>query len=223
MKTLLQVRTNLRSKLDETSARFWSDADLTQFINEGARDIVRRSETLQASTSINAVANTQEYTLPSDVIRIYRVEYSQDGNIFYPLEYHDFANMDSIWWSQQKTSKGIPTWFTMWGFPPTLKLVLYPTPSSSTTNAIGVRYYRLPLEATANGDNVEVPEGWHDLVEDYAEYVALRKDHDQRWQEAKQLYEAKMGDMISVTRRWTDQADAITVGTNMVPRWLYDG
>lgn len=221
MATLSDVRTDVRSRLDESSARLWTDAELNRWINEALRDIARRCETLQAYDDINVTANTQEYTLPTDLLRVYRVEYRPTGGQVFPLEYRDFNSMDSVWYSQQTSSRGRPYWFTMWGFPPSLKIILYPTPAS-TDGAIRVYHYRLPAEVSTDGATLELPSGWHDLVALYCEYIALRKDADPRWAEAKQLYEEKVGDLNDMTRRWTDQADAIQVGTSMLPKWLYD-
>lgn len=224
--TLTTLQTNVRRRLDESTAAFWADADLTQWINEAARDIARRSETLQASTTINSVAGTQEYTLPTNALRIYRVEYRPDGATAtqtIPLEYRDFNSMDSVWWSRQAVDRGTPYCFTMWGFPPTLTLVLFPLPATSVTAAIKVYYYRLPAAASSGSDTVDVPEGWFDLIEDYCEFSALRKDRDPRWQEARSLYEEKLQHFIETTRRWTDQNDSIQTAMGPLPAWVYGG
>jgi hypothetical protein len=216
--------TDLRSHLDETTARQWSDVELTRWLNEGLRDIARRAEVLQTTTNVTAVAGTQEYTLNTSTLtamtRIYRVEFIPTGTTdHYPLEYRDFNSMDSVWWTQQETQSGYPYWFTLLGFPPALKMIVYPTPSTGGT--LKVFYYRTPADA-ASGDTVSIPEGWQDLAVLYAEYVALRKDGDTRWQEAKQLYEERLGGLIDMTRRWSDQSDSFQTGTSFVPRWLYD-
>lgn len=225
METLSTLRGRVRVRVDEASAQFWADTDLDQWINEAARDIARRSETLQATTEFDATADTQEYTLPTDVIKVHRAEYANntDRDTVTPLEYRDYNTMDSVWWSQQVQSRGDPYWFTMWGFPPSLKMVVYPTPSDTVTNGFKVFYYRLPAAATTDGDNIEIPQGWEDLAEDYCEYMALRKDGDPRWQEAKQLYEQKIDGFIDMTRRWTDQAGVVATQHGPVPAWLYGG
>lgn len=222
--TLSTLRSRLRVRLEEASARFWDDSDLNTWINEGARDIARRAEVLEATTTINTTANTQQYTLPADTLRVYRVEWSRDGatgTTVVPLEYKDFNSMDSIWWSNSRQGRGDPYWYTMWGFPPTLSLVLYPTPDASVTAGITIYYYRLPADATADGNSVECPAGWEDLVLDYAEYMAWRKDGNQAWSEAKQLYEQKLENLIETTRRWTDQAGSFSPGLGgYLPSWL---
>lgn len=225
MKTLAELVTGTRDMLDEASARMWTDAQLRRWIMEGARDVARRAECLQDRDTIPAAAGVQEYDLPEGVVRVHRVEYQATGdNQRYTLEYRDWHTMDAVWWTSQTTTTSTPAMWTMWGFPPVLKLVVYPTPAVAGT--FRVFYYRLPLELTDDGTSddreVELPEGWHDLCVDYAMAMALRKDADPRWQEARGIYEQHLEDLLVTSIRWTDQAGMVTTETSMVPRWLWD-
>lgn len=219
--TLVNMRTAVRARLDEATAKFWTDADLTRWINEAAREIARRTENLQTTANISSVAGQQQYTMPVDVYRVHRVEYARTTSIVTPLEYRDFNNMDSIWWSSQRITPGDPYWYTMWGFPPTLTMVVYPIPSDSISNAFKVFYYRLPATVSGDSDSVEIPAGWDDIVVDYCEYSALRKDGDQRWQEAKGIFEDKMNHFVDMTRRWTDEAGTYSSGRGPLPGWIW--
>lgn len=217
--TLSSLLDDVRERIDEITARRWSDVSLITWINEGARDVARRSEVLQDRKDIAALANVQEYTLPTDMIRVHRVEFKPTGSDqIYTLEYKDFNNLDAVWWSSKSVTTGTPALFTMWGFPPSAKLIAYPTPSVSGT--FTVYYYRFPTTVASDTDQVELPEGWHDLVVNYCEYLALRKDADPRWREAKQIYEENLGNLFDISRRWSDQAGSIEVNTTMVPGWL---
>lgn len=209
-KTQSQLMTDARSRLDEPTEAQWLDTELRRWINEGARELQRKTETLQTITSISTVASQQQYTAPTGVIRIYRVEFLDTSNSVYPLEYRDFNTMDGVWWSSQLTVTGRPMLYTIWGFAPTLKIILYPLPDSSSTS-IKVYYYRYPVQLaeTTAADAaaiVECPEGWEDIIVDYVEYKALRKDRDPRWQEAKALFDQRTTEMYEMTRRWSDQA-----------------
>lgn len=228
MATLLELRTKARRRLDELTARFWADADLDDWINEGARDLARRAEVLQTTDTITAIAGQQQYALPTDVLRVHRVEWSRQGTFdstaqITALEYRPFNTMDSVWWSSQMTTTGDPYWYTMWGYPPTLNLILYPVPDETVAQGLKVYYYRSPATATADGDTVEVLGGWDDLIVDYCEYSALRKDADPRWQEAKALFEAKVQNLIETSRHWTDQAGTFTTDrAGVLPAWIWD-
>lgn len=221
--TLTNLLADVRDRLnDNASVKQWSDTMLTRWINEGLRDVARRTETLMDRATIVAVAGTQEYTMPTNVHRVHRVEYKRTGDSqIYPLDYRDFNNLDAVWWTSQAITQGTPSFFTMWGFPPSLKIVVYPTPATAGT--FKVFYYREPAVLVNGADVAEIPEGWWDLIALYCEYVALRRDADPRWQEAKQLYESSMRDMMDLTRSWSNQAGMIVQETSMVPAWLYGG
>lgn len=225
-RTLGALVSEVRVRLDEATTTFWTDPQIRGWILEGLRDVSRRSETLQQPTTITVAAGIQDYTLPSDCIRIYRVEWQASGSSsVYTLEYGDLNSMDSAWGTAQKLTQSFPQTFTLWGFPPTLSIKLWPIPSQAGT--LNAYYYRLPADLSTSGaqDNVvvDIPEGWWDCVVDYAEYMALRKDRDPRWAEAKGLYEQKLEQMIDITRRWTDQSDAIQYRGSTLPAWLYGG
>lgn len=226
MATQATYLTNIRSKLDETTSGQWSDTELRTWINEAARDIARRTESLQTYEEINVSANTQEYTVNDGCLRVHRVEWRPTGSSnVYPLEYRDFNSMDAVWWASQTTAKGYPTFYTMWGYPPTLKIVLYPTPSEA--GKLKVFFYQtasnLATDGSAAGSTVQVPSGYEDLIESYVEYVALRKDRDPRWQESRAIYMDSLQEMIDQTRRWTDQGDFIQIGSSHIPGWLWGG
>lgn len=222
MATLSDVRTKVRDRLDESTATFWTDAQLNRWINDGMREVARLTETLQTTSDIAVTASDGTYTAPTDALRIYRAEFKPTGQSnVYPLEYRDFNTMDEVWWSSQTTTTGTPALFTMWGFVPSLTIQLYPVPSVAGT--LKVFYYKLPTAVSADNDTIECPAGWEDLIVDYAEYNALRKDRDPRWQEAKGLFEQHVDQCTALTRRWSDQVGSWGVDAPVgLPAWLID-
>ena len=208
MTTQSQLLLDIRSRIDEPSTQFYSDTELRRWINQGVRDIARRTESVQAVANIPLVVGVQQYTAPSDTNRIYRVEYITAANQSHVLDYRDYNNSDSVWWTTQLTAQSTPAMWTAWGYPPALKLVLYPIPSETST--LRIFYYQVPADLPIDGStpnaSVSLPAGREELVVDFAEYMALRKARDGRWQEAKALFDEKVQNMIDQTRRWTDQA-----------------
>lgn len=217
--TLGELIESVREALGEPTEAQWDDDMLTRWINDGAQDIARKAEVLQDRQDVDCSDGVAEYTLSADVLRVHRVEYFTDADPTrkLPLEYRDFQNMDGIWWTNQ-VREGEPAYYTLWGFPPQLKLVLFPVPSEAATAK--VFYYRTPTRRFGTSDTVELPEGYSDLLVHYAEYRALRRDRDPRWQEAKALYDEGLFNMIELTRRWSDQAGMIDTGSTHLPGWL---
>jgi hypothetical protein len=221
-----QLLSDLReSRLDEPTAGQWTDTDLRRYLNEGAVEIARRTECLLATHTQPTVAGTQEYTAPTDAVRIYRVEYIDSSSAVTALEYRDFGNMDAVWWTQKLNTTGRPYLYTMWGYPPTLKIVLYPKPDAIGT--LKCYYYKLAVElatsSTADAaSSYDIPAGWENILLDYAEYRAYVKDRDPRWAEAKQRFDEHLGAIFETTRRWTDQAGMITEGGSPLAQWIWD-
>jgi hypothetical protein len=218
--TLLAARTALRSRLDEVSAVQWTDAQLNLWLNEGAKDLARRTETIMTVAVVNVTSGLNTVAAPTDVLRLYRVEYHRTGdNSVKALDYYDINNMDEIWWQSQESAVGEPWAYTTKGYPPSLTIQLYPTPSDAAT--LRVHYYQVPATASADGSTLPIAAGWEDLVFDYAEMRAFRTDGDARWQTAFQIYEANANRMLEQTRRWVENVGGIQQsGAGMLPSWL---
>lgn len=220
--TLGTIRAQIRSDLDEATARYWTDAELNTWINEAAKDIAKRSETLLTKhTATSVVAGTNTYTLPTDVVRINGIEYVETGSTqVQPLHPATRPQMETIWGLNQG-QLGTPQFYIPWGFSPSMTVQLFPVPSIGGT--LNIYYYRLPALAVSDGNSVEVPQGWEDLIVHYVEYRAKRKDRDPTWQEAKALYEEGLRSMSEQLRHLHDQQQFITTSSGVgVPRWLYE-
>lgn len=216
-----------RVRLDELTERAYTDRAIREWINEGARDIARRTESLEDRDTIAAVVGTAEYTLSTDTIRVHRVEFTPTGDDTVRLEYVDIKDMDSFGWRQRTLRQDRPYVYSIWGSGRTLKLITFPVPA--TAGNFTVWFYKLPeaLDETALTDmaeHVEIPPAWDDILLDYIEYRALRKDRDPRWQEAKALYDEHSAEMYDNTRRWVDQGGMILPNSGgAVPAWLSEG
>jgi len=222
MTTYAAAITNLRARLDEQNIpRFWSDSNLLLWLAEGCLDIARRTETLiEYNTNIDANAGQADYLLPPDVLRLHRVEFIPQSSAnppqVYPLELSTFYEMDQRWGSSQYLQSVYPSFAVVRGTPGNplgrgsgaLVLKVYPVPSQS--GAFNVYYYAMPNQNPATTDTLAVQGGYENIPLLYAEYIALRADRDPRWQEAKQLYEEDLLNMIDMTRKLHDQAGSVT-------------
>lgn len=218
---LLDMRMQVRSAIDEKTSRAWDDYELNNWIYEGARDIGRRSETIQEySENITVQAGHAKYAMPEDVIRIHRVEFHTSDQQ-YIVQASTYAEMDQYWGSWQSNESSYPSFYVLWGTPGmSLEMQLYPVPSQ--TGTLTVFYYRHPKKPVNDSDMVEIPFGWEDAVVLYCEYQAKRRDKDASWTEAKQLYEQALGNLIMVTRQWHDSNQSIIMGNRAIPSWLYE-
>lgn len=228
--TQAEAMVQTRARLDEPSSVYWTDQDLRIWINDIARDLARRTESLRAVYSQAAVAGTRSYTptwtATTHPYRIYRVEFVPTGQTTnYPLEYRDPNAADAIWGLAQQQTQGIPAIWTSWGAPPSISIQVYPTPSMAGT--LSIWYYRLPnilatTDTSDQNDTIDLVEGWEDVLVDGVEYKAKRRDGDADWQAAKQEYEQHIEAMMEATLRFTDAAGAVTTPAGgYIPMWLY--
>lgn len=215
--------TAVRERLDEVDSAGWTDVEIRRWINEAVTDIARKTETVQATATIDVDAGDQDHTLPATILRVNRATFSEDndGHI-YPLEYMDYNAADSIWWADQAITESRPRIFTTWGYPPTLGLKLYPKPSVNGT--LTVYYYAAPAALATDGSAantaLSVAEGYLDLVLDYAAYKALLRDGNPKWKDHKAIYDENLDSMMAMTRRWSDQAGTVSLHGYGLPDWL---
>lgn len=217
--TLLEARRAVRELLDEESPGSFKDSYLEHLIYEGCIEVARSSEVLQHSATIDVVASTREYDLPTDMIRAHKVDFEVDNDGHHAtLTPCDFHNANAVQWHGD--NEGMPTLYTMWGRPGAVKLILYPSPAYAGT--LTVHYYKLPTKPANLNATLEIPEGWENVVYLYVEYRALRRDRDPRWQEAKALFDEALGGLYDISRRHTDQSGQIVPGAEPVNSWLYE-
>jgi hypothetical protein len=248
--TLTDAIRRVRSIVDEPATpsspagapHKYSDTEITDWVNDGLRDVSRRAEDLITyDTTITVPAYipapgiaAPTYPLLGDVIRIQRIEFIPANaiNQVYKLEPSTQNEMDQIWGTYQQNPASYPQWWVTRGYPGgtnrnAFVLQIYPVPSQNGTLNL---YYRLPyrfLDPVANAGEYNKPmdiiEGWDDSVVDYASYKALQKAKDPEWKDRKTDYEEKITQMIDVTRKFHDQASFMTYGTMYQPAWLVGG
>lgn len=219
MATLGSIRQMVATKLkpDTTVTPF----DLNSWINDGAKDIARRTESLEASAAIAWTAGAASKPAPADLIRAHRCEFVDlSGLNTYSVELKAKQELDQIWGILHTQQSSYPSYGYLQGFPPNTVLNLYPVPAQAGT--VNLEYYRLPAPMNADADPLDLVVGWEDLLELYVESEVQRKERDPIWSATKQLYDEKVVDMVEKTRQWHDQAGVMTVGNRQVPSWLYD-
>lgn len=212
MTTLLECLTDVKARIADTTGKFWSDTNLKRWINQGLKDVARKSETLEHIDDISVTGGdgTTSYSLATDLFRVHRVTYViTAGSNEWPLEAREMRELDTIWGRNHSYQGYAPSFYAIWGIMG-IDAKIYPFPLASQSGTLKIWGYRLPATVSDDAHVLEIPAGWDNLISLYAEYCALRMDSDPRWQDAKAMYVDELNDLIGLSRSHHDQAQWVT-------------
>jgi len=205
MATLQTYITQCRRLLHDANANFWSDSELTDYINAARERLVRDTGCLRTIQTVNTVTNQEVYqfsALPSGIqtmdilnINLYW------GNTRIPLRYLPWTqfNAELRFWQNYY---GRPIAFTVYG---QQAFYLAPVPDQVYAMELDTIILPAPLVNTSDVDPIISP--WTDPVAYYACHTAKFKE--QSYGEAEiflNQYKAKAMSVIntSFTRRMPD-------------------
>ena len=182
--TLTQIRTRFRLLVPEVTSTILSDTNLNLFINDGALDVVRRTDCLWNYADQTVTAATQTYSVPSDAVRILAVYYGGTGSWKkLPCVTMDYLGneINQDWFDNTGTIYG---YFEA----EQNKIGLYQIPTSAEAGTDYLRIYYIEQPDTLVNDS-DIPFNnttnlypYHDLVLLYVIYKA--KQMVGKWEQA---------------------------------------
>lgn len=196
-KTLANIRTAVRDVLDESSASFWSDAQLNRYINR-AKDrvwnrvkslnedyfaVTRRStdgsltilgETYSAA-SFAIAAGTRDYTLPPDFAEMRLIRCITTGFEDIRFIYRDLSApaMRRMLEVVENLDPG-DFYFDAIAEPPVMRIA----PLSNTALDLEITYIAALADLSSDSDRLTLPNPLYIAVEDYAIARALKQDRN---------------------------------------------
>lgn len=217
MPTVTTAVEALRERLDEETPSAWDDRELRRWLNEGIRDVARRTRLYQDQTTVAVTASVGEYTLSESILAIEHLLWKATAETLKrPLEARAFEGVQRL----VNETGSDPVFYTTYGHPPLLKVQLWPVPTRA-----GTLYLYGPMLPTAHdidtgAGNIDAISGWYEAVLDYAEYMALRRDRQEIWKDIFVQYEAKVQQMIELSATDDAAGEIQFTGTSLVPTWL---
>jgi len=205
MATLQTYITQCRRLLHDANANFWSDSELTDYINAARERLVRDTGCLRTIQTVNTVTNQEVYQFSAlssgiqtmDILNINLYW----GNTRIPLRYLPWTqfNAELRFWQNYY---GRPIAFTVYG---QQAFYLAPVPDQVYAMELDTIILPTPLVNTSDVDPIISP--WTDPVAYYACHTAKFKE--QSYGEAEiflNQYKAKAMSVIntSFTRRMPD-------------------
>ena len=200
MATLISsIETQARRHLVETTASFWTSAELVDIIGKGILDLWRDIVDLKGehyltvdTTNVSISANTATISgVPSDVHKIYLIEPvnnstsgTNKGLIFEPLDYNH-PRFRSARASENVAPSNTTIYYaiTGQGAPVGAPTVHIAPKLSSAISATGIRFCYVPVLATTDlesGDNVPVPGEADNALIAWTVAFARAKERDDR-------------------------------------------
>ena len=194
-KSLSDVRTSVRDNLDESSASFWSNAQLLRYINRSKDRVWNRVKALNADyfnisrtsldgaltilgesytcTSFQIVAGTTDYNLPPDFSEMKLVEcitsgYEQIRFIYRDMNNPEFRSLRAI------VDNVTPSDYFLFDIFQDSAIRI--APKTDTTLDLRLTYVQIIADLVADSDRLTMPWPLYLAVEAFATGMALRQD-----------------------------------------------
>ncbi len=159
---------SVRSTLDDTGTTDPSDDEIIVWLNEANVKLASELEDLEDAASVNLVAGTAGYALPSDFLRLEQAQYN--GIFLKPItraKLKTFAAVGNPTTSQTGTSE--------YCYVRAGSLWLFPAPDTSLTAGLVLWYYKKPA-VLAVGVECQHDSSLHYLLPYYACFLGYQKD-----------------------------------------------
>lgn len=186
-KTLLQLRSRLRSDLGMTDNSLFSDTDCNDWFNEAQEEIARKLLWYRTSELMGTTNGTKEYALPIPVagrcIRIEEVLYNDEQLV--PVTLERLLQIDD---NYRRAGVGTPEYYYVRG---SSGFGLHVTPDTEDTDNLLVVFIGLPPEVTADNETFYVPHGCERGLLIYGKMMASEKDMSGEGQRRQALYEGR--------------------------------
>jgi hypothetical protein len=192
--TPAQALTRVRTQINETTAAFWTDAEIYGYMWEAECILAGNLGLFQATSAHTTVTDTSAYTFPASMLRLSRLTY--DGKKlkkidFTERDYLDGANYGST------IQTGRPEAYVEWG----QTAILYPVPQSAA--ALNWYFLKAPAEITAAGAFSVPDESIQQMIPDYCVWKCSLKDQElNRADRHKQAWEANV---LRAESMWVDK------------------
>lgn len=169
---LTQLREELRDS--DASNQKWLDARLIQDLNDAQVHIGLLIGGIEASTSLDIIADQYYIALPSNFLKVpldrLVVRYVVSTNTYRKLKPKSYAWMK---WKTKSLRTGNPTYFAIWGG----YLYLDAQKTSGETHAIEIEYYKKGATLAADGE-CNFDEIYHQLIVLYAAKTRARRERE---------------------------------------------
>lgn len=206
---LQEMILEVRSAIGSDDDSFWSDVEITRWLNQAVRIMCSHALPLQAVHAITLVANQQEYALPIDVVRVFAVKYTSGSQVdqLYPTDFataqtgvfnsgrpYYFYLRNRAYQTASQTATGISVLPIDASMPNKTRFVLGLVPAPSGANTCVVQYFSSGMSLVNSNDEPPLSEEYHDGICAYA--IAKAKEKDEAHMESSQIYLPRFSEYV---------------------------
>lgn len=199
MATRVTLRTRLREHLGETTAGFYTDAELNAWLDEAQIQVAKKilaadQSLLLTNGTLNWTSGTAEYAIPTGLWKLHLIErLDTSGNVVGHLHSTDIR--DKIV-AESAVVTGVPYGQTVFYLKGS-SIGFTPTPDTTQTAAVRIWYQALPALLSADSIESDLPNDVEDLVVLNAAIRGFMKFGDTgRFQTYSALYKTEMDEYI---------------------------
>lgn len=180
--TPTQIKDSVRNQVYETSASFWSDAEIYTYLWFAECEIAGLIQCTEATDdTTTTVASTQEYAKPTDCLIVLRVTY--DGAKLKRIDLTDQDALDGSAYGGSLSTGNANSYYEFGD-----NVGLYPIPDDAKT--LKFWYIKQPTLKTDADIGWDVPTEFEHYLADYALYRMYLKEQDEgRASIHKQLFD----------------------------------
>lgn len=138
-----QIRNLARKNLGETTAAFWTDAELNLYIDNAGHDIAEKAKCIKANGYLTTVLDQAEYHLASNftgILSIQEVYMKESGTTWMKLKETTRKELDVLHSGWLSAASGTPTEYYEDIEEDVLRLFVPPDSANAGTNYLRVYY-----------------------------------------------------------------------------------
>lgn len=175
------ILTDVRRELVETSAAYWSDAELLRHLNRGEADFTNKTRILEDTAQLSLVQGQLNYSLPQNWMSVKDVLFkivSPDGTFrwkrLYPSNLEKMTQLRQNFLNTETGNQGTPSRYWIWR----RELWLDRAPDAENATTIFLFFKCKPIPLTAATQEINLDDSLSEALFEYIMWKALRKEQE---------------------------------------------
>ena len=196
------IISDARKELLETSAQYWSDAELIRYINRGVADYVNKTRIQEDDAALPLVQGQLTYPLPSNwsSARAIFIKIVNDDSTFmwkrvYPINLEKAAQQSPNFLNTTANNQGRPTRYWIWN----RQLWLNKAPDAQFATELHLFFKGKPIQVALPTDTIDLEEDLSEAILAFVLWKAWMKEQEfERADDQRTTYDR----YIAEGRKW---------------------